>query len=217
MQPEERVIKCYNTTAANYAIKQVDEIYKTRLDSFLLKDFSSANLSKGLCADFGCGPGATTKFLYDNGLSNIVGVDISPEIIKVAIKLFPEIRFETGNLLNLMYRDNSFASAIAYYSIVHFDYEQVKTALNEVNRVLQNNGQFLLSFHVGNQIVHFDKAENVDIDIDLYYFQTDKIIQLLKDTGFEIIEAIERLPYKNIEFKSIRGYIWAEKKETTNR
>jgi len=211
MQPEEKVIKSYNATAAIYATKQLDEIYKTRLDSFLLREFASVNNKKGLCADFGCGPGATTKFLYDNGLVNIIGVDISTEIIKVASRLFPEIKFENGNLLNLLYKDNFFGSALAYYSIVHFDYDQVKIAFNEVNRVLNKGGQFLLSFHVGNDIVHFDNVENVDIDIDLYYFQTDKIIELLNNTGFEIIEALERLPYKNIGYKSKRGYVWAEK------
>ena len=31
-------------------------------------------------------------------------------------------------------------------------------------------------------MVHFDKAGDVNIDIDLYYFQTEKIIELLTDT-----------------------------------
>ena len=211
MQPKEKIIKCYDATADSYAEERIDEIYKKHLDSLLLKEFASTNKNKGLCADFGCGPGHTTKFLYDEGLVNIIGIDISTEMIKNAQKLFPKINFESGNVLSLSYKENSFESALAFYSIVHFNYDQVKIAIKEINRVLKKNGRFLFSFHVGNDIVHFDKAGNVDVDIDLYFFQTDQIIELLNDVGFGIIDALERLPYENIEYKSKRGYIWAEK------
>lgn len=212
MQPKEKIIKCYAATAANYAAERIDEIYKKHLDSLLLKEFALTNKNKGLCADLGCGPGHTTKFLYDEGLVNIIGMDISTEMIKTARRLFPNIKFESGNLLDLSYKESSFESALAFYSIVHFDYDQVKIAFKEINRVLDKLGQFLFSFHVGNDVVHFDKAGNVNVNIDLYFFQTDKIIGLLNDAGFGIVDALERLPYENVEYNSKRGYIWAEKK-----
>lgn len=211
MQTIEKIIKCYDTTASKYASERIDEIYKKNLDSLLLKEFASINKNKGICADFGCGPGHTTKFLYENGLVNIIGIDISSEMVKTAKRIFPQIEFECGNLLNLSYKEDSFNSAIAFYSIVHFNYDQVKIAFEEVNKVLKNNGQFLLAFHVGNGIEHFDKAGDLDINIDLYFFQTDKIIELLKNTGFAIIEALERLPYGNVEYRIKRGYVLAEK------
>ncbi len=212
MGQTEKVIKCYDATAANYATERIDEIYKKHLDSLLLKEFASTNKNKGPCADFGCGPGQTTNFLYDEGLVNITGIDISAEMIKTARRLFPAIKFEKGNLLNLSYKEKSFGSALAFYSIVHFSYDQLRIAFKEVNRVLATNGQFLFSFHVGNDIVHFDKAGNVDVDVDLYFFQTAKIIELLNEAGFGILDALERLPYENVEYNSKRGYILAEKK-----
>lgn len=211
MQAIEKIIKCYNTTAGKYATERIDEIYKNNFDSLLLKEFALINKNKGTCADFGCGPGHTTKFLYENGLVDIIGIDISSEMVKTAKRIFPQIKFECGNLLNLSYKENSFTSAIAFYSIVHFSYDQVKIAFQEVNKVLKNKGQFLLAFHVGDGREHFDKAGNLDINIDLYFFQTDKIIELLKATGFTILEAIERLPYGNMEYKTKRGYVLAEK------
>ena len=210
-QSLEKIIECYNATAHNYAAERIDELSKKHLDRLLLEEFASVVKGKGPCADFGCGPGQTTKFLYDHGVKNITGVDISSGMINMAQRLFPEIRFETGDLLDLSYGPCYFAHAIAFYSIVHFNYDQVKVAFSEINRILKREGQFLFSFHAGNKIEHFDKAGDIDVDVDLYFFQTDRIVQLLQDTGFRIIDALERRPYEDVQYQSRRAYIWTEK------
>jgi ubiquinone/menaquinone biosynthesis C-methylase UbiE len=212
MQSTEKIINCYNQVADDYAAERSDELSNKPFDRLLLKEFASVNKDKGLLADFGCGPGQTTKFLYDSGLTTITGIDISPAMINAARRLFPKIKFETGDILNISYDSNHFGSGVAFYAIVHFNYDQIKTAFHEVNRVLKKEGQFLFSFHVGNEAVHFDTAHEKVVDIDLYFFQTEKIIELLHDTGFKIIDAIERYPYKDVEYPSKRAYIWAEKK-----
>ncbi|MDE3056647.1 MAG: class I SAM-dependent methyltransferase [Bacteroidota bacterium] len=212
MQSIETIIKCYDDVADDYAAHRSDELSKKHLDRLLLKEFALMNKEKGLCADFGCGPGHTTKFLYDHGLKNIIGIDISARMIDVAKRLFPKIKFETGDLLNIAYKSDYFRSVVAFYAIVHFTYDQIKMAFSEVNRVLKKEGQFLFSFHAGDKIVHFDKANDIDVDIDLYFFQTEKIIELLQETGFQIIDAIERHPYNSdVEYQSKRTYILAEK------
>lgn len=211
-QPKEKIIKCYNDTADNYAAERIDELSKKHLDRLLLKEFASFNKAKGPCADFGCGPGHTTKFLYDHGVKDIVGVDISSGMIDAARRIFPEIKFETGDLLKVPYESNYFGSVLAFYAIVHITYDQVKVAFGEVNRVLKKGGQFLFSFHVGNETVHFDKAGDIDVDVDLFFFQTEQIVELLHETGFKIVDALERRAYEGVEYASKRGYIWTEKK-----
>lgn len=211
MQQQEKIINCYNKVAENYAANRHDELSKKPFDRLLLAAFASANKHKAPFADFGCGPGQTTRFLSDHGIVDLTGIDISAAMIEEAQKLHPQIKFETGDLLNINYGSNHFGTALAFYSIVHFTYEQVTMAFREVNRVLQNGAHFLFSFHVGEETVHFDKANDIDVDIDLYYFQTEQIITLLHNTGFEIIDALERYPYKD-EYQSKRGYVWVEKK-----
>lgn len=211
MQSTENVIKCYNTVAEDYAAERSDELSHKRIDRLLLREFASVSLGKGPVADFGCGPGQTTKFLYDLGVSDITGIDISSAMVDAARRLYPELRFETGDLLNLSYESNHFGGALAFYAIVHFDLDQIKRAFQEVNRVLRKGGQFLFSFHVGNEPVHFDSAHEKAVNIDLYFYQTDQITELLLDTGFKVVEAIERPPYQNVEYASKRAYLWAEK------
>ena len=211
MQSQEKIIKCYNEVADDYAAERSAELSKKHFDRLLLKEFTSVNKDRGVFADFGCGPGQTTKFLFDYGVKNIIGIDISPAMISAARRLSPEIKFEPGDLLKISYESNYFGSVLAFYAIVHFNYDQVRAAFNEINRVLKNGGQFLFSFHVGDETIHFDKAHDKDVDIDLYFFQTNKILELLDDTGFRIIDALERYPYKDVEYPSRRAYIWTEK------
>src|SRR5688572_20069516 len=113
MQSTEKVIKTYNATAESYAATRIDELSNKPLDRLLLNEFARINKDLGTCADFGCGPGQTTKFLFDAGVTNIIGVDISPGMVKVASGLFPYINFEAGDLLALPYAANHFASAIS--------------------------------------------------------------------------------------------------------
>ena len=212
MNSQDKVLHCYNTVADDYAAERWGELSKKHLDTLLLKEFAAVNKDKGLCADFGCGPGQTTRFLYDNGLTDIVGIDLSPAMVNAARRLSPQIKFETGDLLNIGYSPEVLGSVLAFYAIVHFNNDEIRKCFGEINRVLKTGGEFLLSFHVGDEILHYDKAHDKEVDIDLYYFKTDDIVALLYETGFNIFEAIERRPHEDAKFQSRRGYIWAVKK-----
>lgn len=186
------------------------ELQHKHLDRLLLKQFAEEN-KNGNCIDLGCGPGQTTKFLFDCGIKSIVGTDISPGLIAKAKELNPHIKFEVADMLNLQYEDNSFSSAIAFYVIVHFTTEELKIAFQEIKRVLKKDGQFLLSFHIGTEIKHVDNFLDKDVSLDFYFFETENVISLLEEMGFTMIDVIERLPYKDVEYPSKRAYIWVKK------
>ena len=211
MNSQEKVLSCYNQVADDYAADRWDELSKKHLDRLLLREFAAANQSKGPSADFGCGPGQTTRFLYDCGLKNITGIDLSPAMIATASRLSPQIEFKTGDLLHIDFPSGHLGSAVAFYAIVHFTRDQIRTCFGEINRVLKAGGDFLLSFHAGDEVVHFDKAHDKDVHIDLLFFETDMIVSLLSETGFYPTDAIERRPYEGIEYPSTRAYIWAVK------
>ena len=116
-----------------------------------------------------------------------------------------------GKSSRLLKADKSFRAAIAFYSIVHFDYVQINIAFTEIKRILTDNGQFLFSFHIGDNTVHLDEFLDHPVNIDFNFFQTTKIIALLTGTGFEIIDSLERQHYPGTEYPSKRAYIWAKK------
>jgi len=211
MQPEQNIIHCYDSTATQYADKFFHELKSKHMDRVLLQAFANENRGKGKMIDLGCGPGQTTVFLSSCGVTDIVGVDISPIMVRRARALSPQLEFETGNMLQFSYPDGMFGSAVAFYAIVHFDEAQLSIALSEIKRVLKSKGQFLFSFHVGTEMIHHDTFLDQPVNIDFYFWDTNKVIEMAKEAGFTLIDVVERRPYADVEYPSLRAYVWLEK------
>ncbi len=206
----QQIIDCYNKTAGKYADALFDELSKKPFDRLILSQFAKENKGNGKMIDLGCGPGQTTKFLYEQGVTDIIGADISEGMIEIAKSLNSDIDFEIADMLNLHYPKKSFGSAIAFYSIVHFTETELKKAFGEIHKILKQGGQFLFSFHIGNEPIHRDVFFDVPVNIDFYFFETEKIVSLVKEAGFTVIDAIERYPYPDVEHQSKRAYIWVK-------
>lgn len=202
---------CYNLTAEEYAKVFYNELDHKPFDRLILKRFADENRDKGKIADLGCGCGHTTKFLHDLGVQDLVGIDLSPEMVKTALKLNENIEFQVGNILAIEAEDASFGAVSAFYAIVHFDNEELETAFAEIFRVLKKTGQFLFSFHVGDGKKELDEFLEQKVRVTFYFFEVEKVLEILKNQGFKIIDAIIRYPYENIEYPSQRAYILAEK------
>jgi ubiquinone/menaquinone biosynthesis C-methylase UbiE len=210
-QEQKNIIDCYDKTAINYAEKFINELDNKHLARILLKAFISENNGKGRLIDLGCGPGQTTKFLFNNGFVDTIGVDTSTEMIRVAKQINPNLNFEQADILNLKFNDNSFGSAIAFYSIVHFDYDRVRTAFKEIKRVLTDEGELLFAFHIGDNIIHLDSFLDHQVEIDFHFFEVAKIKNILIEIGFKIVDIVVRQPYEDVEHQSERAYIWTKK------
>lgn len=208
MKQLEKTKHCYNISALAYAETLLQELDGKSLDRMLLERFAKEHHHKGLVGDLGCGPGQTTRFLQDAGLNNLVGIDLSAEMIKVAQDTHPpSIDFIEGNMLDLDFPNEHFAGLIAFYAIVHFDMEELAVVFQEVKRVLRPQGQFLFSFHVGEQVQNVTDFFSHQVDIDFHYFDVDKVLDLVKKVGLEVLETVIRYPYLEVEYPSQRAYV----------
>lgn len=107
--------------------------------------------------------------------------------------------------------DNSFGGIAAFYSIIHIPKSAVVDALRELNRVLRPKGILLLTFHIGTQIVHLEEWWEKPVHLDFIFYETEEMKGNLQQAGFEVLEAIERDPYPEIEHQSRRAYLFAQK------
>ncbi|MBK0378230.1 class I SAM-dependent methyltransferase [Mucilaginibacter segetis] len=202
---------CYDEVAEEYMARFGDELNGKHLDRILLAAFASENGDKGRLIDLGCGPGQTTAYLYEKGVVDIIGTDLSPIMVAKATQLHTHLKFEVADMTALPYTDSVFGSAIAFYSIVHFYEEKLKTAFKEIYRVLKSGADLLLSFHIGEEPIHYDNFLGKEVDIDFYFWQTDSVVTTAKEAGFAIVDVIERKPYEGIEYPSQRTYLWLRK------
>ena len=205
-----KIERLYDTVAREYAEVFSGEHEKKPRDQIVLKRFARMMEARRPVWDLGCGPGQTTRYLHDLGIE-ISGLDLSGRLLEEARGLHPGIHFQKGNLLALDFEDQTIAGAVAFYAIVHFSHWQVRQAFQEVFRVLQPGGLFLLTFHIGDETLRVDEFLGKSVEIDFMFFSTDFIQATLATCGFASREVVERDPYAGVEYASRRGYVLAQK------
>lgn len=206
----EKVKESYDLVAKEYAAKCFYELDYKPFDRDILKRFSEMTKNWGKVCDIGCGPGEIAAYLKECG-SDVIGIDISVEMVKQASKLTPNINFIQGDMFNLSLENNSLAGIAAFYAIVNYEIDDLDKVLNEFNRVICDNGYLLIAFHIGdNRPFEVKGFFNTPNNINFCYFDIDDIILKLENKGFQIEEAIIRYPYKQ-EYPTKRAYIIAKK------
>ncbi len=199
----------YDRVAQQYATEYFDELRRKPFDCQLLDEFAKRVTGAGDVCEVGCGPGQVARYLKDRGV-NMRGIDLSPEMVRVATRLNPDIPFQQGDMLSLNFDDESLAAFVLFYSIIHIKREDVKRALQEMNRVLTPGGKIFLAFHGGEGELHRDEWYGETVSIDFSLFQGSEMLGYLEASGFEDIEIAERPPYE-FEYPTNRVYVFARK------
>jgi SAM-dependent methyltransferase len=204
----------YDSAASAYADHLFTELEQKPLDRHLLNRFAEAARGRGWVVDLGCGPGHVAKYLREQGVS-VIGVDLSAEMIRVAGDLSPGIDFRVGDMRRLDFDDASLAGVVAFYSIVHFDSAELGAVFREVRRVLRPDGLALVSFHIGDQVVHVDDLYGAPVSLDFRFHVPDEVIEALRRAHLHVVERVEREPYEGAEYPSRRCYLLARAVEAT--
>lgn len=201
----------YDISSKAYASKFANELDHKPLDRELLQQFAAIVGTKWPVLDVGCGPGHTTAYLTSLGLM-VTGVDLSPSMIEIASRTFPQSKFEVGDFCSLAHESSSIAGILAFYCIVHLQPDQLVAAFTEMHRVLSNDGVLLLSFHVGSDVIHAENFLDTTAVLDFTFFQPEQIESALKTAGFAAVDACVREPY-DTEHPSRRCYVFAYKSQ----
>lgn len=182
----------YNTAAADYHAILKDY---HRADPFEIGalDYFRALVQDGPVGDLGCGTGRITTYLAAQGL-DVFGIDLTPGMIEVARREYPELRFEVGSLFDLDLKDGELAAALAWYSLVHTPREQLPAAFAELFRVLRPGGLLVHGFKLGEGNRPLTQAYGHNVDLQVYMYAVADIAALLADAGFEEVAALTRAP-----------------------
>ncbi len=87
----------YDQVAETYADTFFDELDRKLFDRELLDAYAERTQDRGLVLDIGCGPGHIARYLHERGVE-VAGVDLSPEMVEVARRLNPGLRFDVGDM-----------------------------------------------------------------------------------------------------------------------
>jgi ubiquinone/menaquinone biosynthesis C-methylase UbiE len=206
------VRESYDRVAAQYVEHYSNELLDKPFDRELLTRFAAEINDSGEVCDMGCGPGHIARYLQNAGLARVSGVDLSPCMVEQAQRLNPGIAFRVGDMLDLPFEDGSLAGIVALYAIVNIPTDLLPTVFREMWRVLQPEGRLLLSFHIGDEVMHPDQFLGQPISMDFFLFQPAAIVKQIEAASLAVNDVIERGPYApEVEYQSRRAYIFALK------
>jgi len=186
----------YDTVAVNYAELTRAELAGKPLDRAMLAAFAELVRSAGAgpVADLGCGPGRIAAHLRSLGV-DAFGVDLSPGMIAVARRDYPDLRFDEGSITALDLADGALAGIVAWYSVIHTPPEHLPVVFAEFHRVLAPGGHLLLAFQAGDERVHIEHAYGHTLSsLHAYRLHPDRVAGQLRDAGFVVHARLLREP-----------------------
>jgi SAM-dependent methyltransferase len=183
----------YDLTAAMYAERFHGHLDDKPLDRAMLAGFAGLVERNGVVADVGCGTGATSRMLADFGL-DIMGIDLSPNMIAEARRLNPDLSFQVGSMTGLDFDDGRFHGICAWYSVIHVPDELLPQVFSEFRRALRPGGWALLAFQVGEQPRTFEELFGEQVALTFYRRQPDVVAELLDEAGLEPYAGLVREP-----------------------
>jgi ubiquinone/menaquinone biosynthesis C-methylase UbiE len=203
------VRQSYNAVAEQYAAGFRDELTGKPLDRALLACLAEQAEHGVPIADLGCGPGHVAAWLADRGVAT-VGIDLSPGMIAVGRRQYPQVEFREGDFLQLPAADGEFAAVVAFYSIIHLQPGELPRAFGEIHRVLRPRALCLVAFHAGSEVRHLDDWWGHQVDVDFRFFELPAVAEAMEEVGFCTEMRLERLSYPG-EVETRRGYLLARR------
>ena len=150
----------------------------------VLKEFSNYLPKNARILDAGCGAGVPCAKLLVQAGFEVVGVDFSASMLKMAKKNVPEAALIKEDLTKLGFRDNSFDGLVALYSIIHVPRKMHASLYQSFHRILKPDGIMLIC--IGS-----DEWEGEDEYFGARMFWSeynlDEAMQMVKNAGIQII------------------------------
>jgi len=175
-------IKNYYNNFLQYLIK--DRIYPNKRHSYI-KRIVKRYIKKGVnVIDLGCGIGITTQFIKKRG-ADVIGVDISPEIIKYARSSVPDVEFICEDILKIDFK-GKFDFICLFDCLEHINKERYEKLFNTLKEHSKVGTKILMT--IPNPLV-IEKIRNTNPEklqiVDENIFFTD-LIPIIQKYGFMI-------------------------------
>jgi len=192
----------YDSVAVEYLDLFGDSLRERPLERAMIDVFAESVRAAGSLpvADIGCGPGFVTEYMRTLGL-DVRGVDLSAEMIALARRTYPGIRFDLGDMTAVDLPDGSLGGVVSRSSIIHTPPERVGAVFAEFHRLLVPGGHLLLAFQAT------DATSQVAWPFDhvvapAFRWSIGRVAALLREAGFGEVARLITAP----EEDPVRGF-----------
>src|SRR5215218_9435533 len=126
----------HDVLAEVYADRLAGALDAMPIERAVLGLFAELVTPGGTVGDIGCGTGRLAPFLAGRGLTPR-GVDLSPEMVRVARRDHRKFRFDVADLRALPFADAELDGVVCWYSLMYLAPVHRPAAYNELARVLK--------------------------------------------------------------------------------
>ena len=186
----EELKAAHDVLAEFYADRLADALDRMPAERAVLGLFCDLTLAAGLGAsvvDVGCGTGRLEPYLAAKGLSPH-GIDLSPEMIRVARRDHPGFDFDVADLRALPFDDASLVGLVCWYSLMFLAPADRPTAFSELARVLKPGGYLATAFKAGDsQVRRGGRSTGLGVEFDVYWLSPDEMERRLTEAGFATV------------------------------
>ncbi|WP_327226323.1 methyltransferase domain-containing protein [Streptomyces platensis] len=202
----------YDAIATDYDAHFGEHLAARPMDRAVLAGFAELvrAADAGPVADLGCGPGRVTAHLAGLGLP-VFGVDLSPQMVALARRTHPQVRFEVGAMSGLELPDGALGGIVAWYSIIHTPQERLPELFAAFHRLLAPGGMLLLAFQVGDEPLHVAQPFGHPVALDFRRRRPDRIAGLLTAAGLEVRTRMLREPDEELGESTPQAVLMARK------
>lgn len=192
----QQIIATYNKIAKQYAKNLAVKGHRKELEKFfpLVKPH-------GKILDIGCAAGRYSRALKDKGFE-VVGIDLSEELLKIAKKENPDIPFILADMRKLPFLNESFDSVCAIAVLHHLEKHDMDGALQEMRRVLKPGGILWVSTKMGEGALTTSDSLAEGEEREFTLLTEDGLDSMLRGNGFKKIDLYHE------ESSSRKGLFW---------
>ena len=206
-----KVRAAYAIVAASYADQLSDELAQLPFERWLLRRV--VELAGGApVIEVGTGPGHVAAFLAEAG-ADVTGLDLTPEMIAEARRRFPDVRYEVGDLRQLMRptAHDGWGAVLAWYSLIHLAASELPAAIASLARPLHAGGVLVLALHAGAEVRTLTEWFGHEVELDFVLHDPAEVVEMVERAGLRDIEWYHRGPLDGRGETTERLYVLARK------
>ena len=193
----EQTRSAYDAVASDYATIIPDTGFEAPLDLAMVNEFVNevAKRPASKVLDAGCGAGRMVTYLQSQSPSlDVVGIDLSAEMIALAQFAHPTAKFRQTDLSDTQFPEGEFDGILAWYSIIHTEPDQLAEIVAEFARILRSEGLVRFGYQVGSGERQLNRPYGHDVELRAFLHRTDDVIATLANGGFDLIARLDRAP-----------------------
>lgn len=182
--PTAELRAAHDTIAELYAERLAGSLDRMPVDRAVLGLFCEL-VGEGVVGDIGSGSGRLAPFLTGRGLG-VRGIDLSPEMVRVARRDHAGARYEVGDVRALPFADASLDGAVGWYSLMYLAPADRPRAFAELARVVRPGGYLATAFKMGDDTLRRGGAR-VGVAFDIYWLSLAEMERRIVAAGFELV------------------------------